>query len=375
VADGAEVTRLAFAADLHLGAGERLADQRAAWVEACEFAASSADALIVAGDIFHRARPTPEELAAFAAGLDAVGVVHAIPGNHDFGERVGITALEVIAKARDWVSVYMTPDVVQIGDALVGFLPWTPTKPTPDELVRIALGLRAKRPPFDSDIDLDRLLVAHWAISGSSLPNGASVEEVLRREPIIPADMIEACDFALALAGHIHKAQTMRPGVAYIGSLMPVDFSEADDEHGLVLWDSTRPREFTRRTIGSRQLVTIDAGRLDADGLGFEELANTIAELDEGAIVRVKYEATPDEHRRVDAGMIADLVAHAGGTLASVMPTIERAENQRGELLDEDATPVEQMQAWLAEQAGLDAATMQRMIDETARYVAEEAGS
>lgn len=368
------MTLVVVAADLHLGAGGRLDDQARAWMDACEYADEIDATLLVLGDVFHRARPTPAELAAFADGLDRLYCgndlssdplvrVHVIPGNHDYGERIGITAVEVIAGGRDWVAVHTRPTVIRLPGTTtrVGLLPWSPSRPTPDDLLAIARGMRA---------DGVEILGTHWAISGSTLPNGQGVDDLLRRETIIPAGDLQAIGFDLVLSGHIHKAQAIREGMQYVGSLTPVDFSEADDFHGLAVINTERPTVADWRAIESRRFVTLTINPESGVASGL-----TDADLPEGALVRVKYDATPEQHRMMDASAIADAVHAMGGELVGVMPTIHREASVRGEVIDEDASAVEQVQRWLADRAGIDEATVQRMVDETARYVAEEAGS
>ena len=90
---------LIHTADLHLGRmlyGERLLSDQAAILDQLKAAvtAESADALLIAGDVFDRAVPPAEAvdlldefLTAVVRDLDVPVVL--IPGNHDSADRIG----------------------------------------------------------------------------------------------------------------------------------------------------------------------------------------------------------------------------------------------------------------------------------------------
>lgn len=358
------MTGVAVVSDLHLGAGgnARLGAQRAAWLEAVGIANHEATSLVIAGDVFHRARPTPDELAAFADGLDALELpTIAIVGNHDVSNVNETTAVEVLMRHRNAMTACRQPQTFEANDYTVAVMPWSPLRPSSSDLLDVARSLYAR-----CNIGKPSLLVPHWAISGAVLPSGRRLEDV-SREVTLPVLELEAIGFDAIIAGHIHKPQVLGDGmtpIEYAGSLAAVDHSEAGDPHGVVVWHvEDGELEHVELEHGPR-FVTAD-------------LASTIdlydGELD-GAIVRVRYEAAPDEHRRVEAGAIIDRLTKAGASSVVIEPTIIRPENRRGVELEEDVTPLEAMQAWITQQAGIEPELAERMLAETSRYVDELRG-
>lgn len=355
------MTGVAVVADLHLGAGgnARLGAQRAAWLEAVELANHEASSLVIAGDVFHRARPTPDELGAFADGLDLLELpTIAIVGNHDVSNVNETTALEVLLRHRTQMTACRQPQTFESNEYTVAVMPWSPLRPSASDLLDVARSLYAR-----CDIAKPSLLVPHWAISGSVLPSGRRLEDV-SREVALPLLELEAIGFDAIIAGHIHKPQalgeSMTP-IEYVGSLAAVDHSEAGDAHGLVVWHVEEAELEHHELEHGPRFVT----------LGLEDLH----ELDtsyEGAIVRVRYTATPEEHRSVEAAAIMDSMI--GAAEVRIEPTILRDENRRGVELVEDASPLEAMQAWITQQAGISPELAERMLAETSRYVDEARG-
>lgn len=361
------MTTIAAVADMHLGAGgnARLEAQREAWLEAVSIANQEASSLVIAGDAFHRARPTPDELSAFTDGLDALEIpALAIVGNHDVSNANETTALEVLMRRRDRRLVACRqPQTFETPELTIAVMPWSPLRPSSSDLLDVARALYAACP-----ISKPSLLVLHWAISGATLPTGRRIDDV-SREVAIPPGELEGIGFDAILAGHIHKPQTFGGDVGgavggYVGSLAAVDHSEAGDEHGLVLWHvEDGELEWRELTSGPRFVTADYETTLDLfDG----ELA--------GAIVRVRYEATPEENRRIESSAMIDRLTKAGASSVTIEPTIIRPENRRGAELESDVTPLEAVQAWLAEQAGIEPELAERMLAETSRYVDELKG-
>lgn len=357
------MTGVAFVADLHLGAGAgRLEAQREAWLEAVGVVNTEAESLVIAGDVFHRARPTPDELDAFVDGVEQLEVpVVAIPGNHDFSNVSETTALEVILRGRSGMQVARYPQTFERPGYTLAVLPWSPLHPMAEDLLAAARALYLNCPA-----DVPCALALHWSIGGSVMPNGRRIEDVTR-ETMLPRAELETLGFDAVIAGHIHNAQSLGGGfvpIEYVGSLVPVDHSEADGRHGVLVWTPESSSIERFELEHGPRFVTLDLDELAGGDYDEEDVT--------GAIVRVRYTASRDEHRRIEAAHIFDQLSSAGEV--AVQPTIIREENARGAALGGDVSPVEAMQAWLVEQAGISPELGELMLAETSRYVDELAG-
>lgn len=253
--------RLLCFGDLHLGAGtdygrepgDRLRDQQDVLAMVVQLAnENDVDAVLFAGDAFHRRRPTPAELLAFARPLvELEAPLIAIAGNHDVESADLPTALEVFTNdashdSPGLLTLSTRPEVINLPGLAVATLPWTPVSRliaqrdggdrdrTHDEvaamLVAAARGLRAEIPA-----DTPAVLMLHWSISGASTPTGALTDEF--REVVLDVDELGALGFDAVVMGHIHRHQVLceEPWIGYVGSPLPVDFSEANTPHGCVL--------------------------------------------------------------------------------------------------------------------------------------------
>lgn len=374
------MTRLLCLADVHLGAGaamlapgERLSDQERVLSLIADLAWDrEVDAILVAGDVFHRPRPTPEELHAWRRFLGRLTCpVLAIVGNagHDIESDGRPSALELFAGGQ--VVVHRQPGLWGCKGVQVGTLPSTPigrlVAALPDtgrdELYQVAAELLVGQ-AAELRAQGASILVAHWSVSGAVTPTGMPVGPDFG--VVLPLAELEAQGWDAIVLGHIHKQQRLdagvvystRPGdmgadyqtapIFYCSSPMPQDFGEANDPHGVVILDDSSGMmhaEFV--AIPSRPLVTVEAG---ADELS-ESIANACvviaAELP-GAIVRLRYTASEEQHRRIDQHAIRAALMQAGAAAVRVEPTILRATRARGEGIAEAATLLDQVDLYLA---------------------------
>lgn len=247
--------KLLATGDWHCGSGldygrtpqDRLADQEQTYQRIVDVALEhDVDLVVLAGDLWHRRRPTPAELLAVARPLrrlraESTCDIVAICGNHDVESADTPIALELL---EDVVDVYRQPTIVETRGGALALLPWTPVSRlvasrnggdrddthalAGELLIESARELRAQH-------DGRLVLVPHWSIEGASTPTGILTDEF--REPVIPLAELVALGFDAVIAGHIHRQQVLNedPLVAYVGSPAPVDFSEGDTDHGCLL--------------------------------------------------------------------------------------------------------------------------------------------
>lgn len=86
--------------------------------------------------------------------------------------------------------------------------------------------------------------------------------------------------------------------------------------------------------IPSREFVTIGIGEDDLDA------------VTEGAIVRVRYQATEDEARRIDHEQLRREILSAGASRVTIEPTIIRKERARAQQISEQLSPIDALAAY-----------------------------
>jgi exonuclease SbcD len=400
--------RILATGDLHLGAspdlgprpGDRLADQERVWKQIARLAIEEeCEALLFAGDAFHRRRPTPSEILAFRSGLKILNEhdvdVVAIAGNHDV-ESAALPNALLTSEPHALYEVSSRPEIHALrgsGGVQVATLPWTPPaqlvasrnggdrdalhNDVAQLLLESARGLRAQIPA-----DKTAILLAHWSISGAVTPTGADVG--LFREPVLDAHALEALGFDFVVAGHIHKAQRLGPPTAYVdevparmfyvGSPCVVDFGEAQTEHGVWIVDVDEElAEFVE--IEDRPFVTVSVDlTTELPPQGDDEtdvIAATIAErlpLTD-AVIRIRYKASADQARRIDVGALRGFCADAGASkVYAVQAEIVREDRARVEGVDETLTELDALDRWIESQE-LGEAPATGLRERTSRYL------
>jgi len=392
------MSRLLCTGDWHVGSGldygrtpaDRLADQEAVIEKIVDLAIEhDVDALLLAGDFWHRRRPTPSELMAVARPLRRLAAestidVLAIPGNHCVeaaGMPTGIDLLEHIIDIHHEPGIWNAP-----GGTSVATLPWTPVSRLiasrgggdRDENHQLAAQLLIETArDLRGQIDGPAVLMLHWSVSGAATPTGVMTDDF--RETVIPLADLEALGFDAVVCGHIHKPQVLGGELVagmtgrtlfYVGSPAPVDFGESQSEHGVWLLDTAHwTAEFL--PIESRPFVTWDLDLTDGDAALYDTA--TVANLADDfadAVVRVRYTATEDQARRINHGDITKALYDAGAhKVYAIQPTIER-ENRARVAVDEDVTPLAAVEAW-AHANELSGEQHQALADLTTTYLQE----
>jgi exonuclease SbcD len=392
--------RVLCAADLHLhdwpglAPVDRLADQDAVLGQIVELTADrDVDAVLLAGDIFHRPHPTPRVLDVFdrfVRRLVKVGPldVVAICGNasHDIVNAEEYAALELFD---DLITVARGPRVINVRGAAIACLPSVPVSTLVaargggdrDEvnqdaallLLETARELRAQIPDGTPAV-----LAAHWSVSGAAFPNGLPVDAA--REPVLPLGELERLDYDAIVLGHIHRYQRLATiaddpicPLFYCGSPLPLDFGEAGYPHGVVILDvggDALVDEFV--PLESRPFVTLDAditGDTETTGLAYLDVgAAWNDEMAGGAIVRARIRATEQQWRRVDAHAIQSGLLDSGAARVVIQPDIVREDRARVEGLDEAVTELDAVGLYIDAQQ-IDEGRGEQLRDLTTSYL------
>lgn len=288
--------RLLHTSDWHVGRAlrgrDRSAEHRAVLAEIVEVARDGAvDAIIVAGDLFESAAPTPDaERIVYRALLDLAEVapVVVVSGNHDNDRRLAavepllglgrITTRAMLAKADEGgVMIVDGADGVQ---ACIALLPWISQRyiVRAEELMSVDAsdhpGLFADRlkdivAKLCEGFTADRvnIVAGHAMIHGGALGGGERLAHTLF-EYSLHATAFPANAHYVAL-GHLHRCQQLgnQPPVWYCGSPLQLDFSEADEDKCVLVVEATPS------TPATVERVPLRSGRR------LRKLAGTLADL------------------------------------------------------------------------------------------------
>ncbi|MCL5942104.1 MAG: exonuclease SbcCD subunit D [Actinobacteria bacterium] len=404
--------RLAHVADLHLGSGyhlgdedrggvnSRLRDFRDAWVRSCEqMVAERVDLVLFAGDAFRDSKPTPTEQQAFRDGLDVLCnadiTMVAIAGNHDLPRAPGRThALQIFDGYRGCVNVIDRPRViihevagVGSGSLAIACLPWVQRSHlaaadpefehlTLDEQNRLIVDLSlAVLRKLGAEAEtkagpLGSVLLAHGAIGGSAV--GAAGSTQFFREPVLPLSELRGLPHRYQAWGHLHRAQVLdgptnwAGRIRYSGSIERTDFAEANEQKGwwLVTLDDDPTRDtFEWRSSSPRPFVDLEL----PDPTAWEAEVSALNGAIPGAIVRIRYEATPEVARSIDHAAIRRAL-YQGGALKVHGPlaTLRHAVTERDSSLTEETDVWTGWVEWADRQglAGTDRRRLDRLVYE-----------
>jgi exonuclease SbcD len=363
------MTRIAFAADLHVdaygsridpatGLNARLVDYltTTAWM-ADEARHRGAEALVVAGDFTERRHPAPWLVSRIRGALSSFpGRQVYLRGNHD-GEIAGGSIVTLLddgfddpdESGRTGIS---RPRVEPIAfDVVLACIPhldrhWLRAQPgmekvpdaevyqaLGDQFLTIARGLYAEaRADYP---DAACVLVCHQTLAGAHMSE--SQQAFLGDLGlVVDARALAAVGFEGIVAGHLHRHQVVleEPPVLYPGSIERVDFGEEHETKGFVIAD-VEPGRFAWEFVATpaRRFVTVDYA---LDAVVFPDV--------EDAVVRAI---------NVDPGVATDDV-HKAMELAGAWDVVEirRLRTDAPEIaggLSESLGPLEALSAYFAD--------------------------
>jgi DNA repair exonuclease SbcCD nuclease subunit len=256
-------------------------------------AAGPLDGIVIAGDLFDHARPTPNELRIAAAlcdylgGCCLVGRVLMIPGNHDLPRNPGEASALVSLAWHPRVMLVEEPRVVEYAGVKVACLPY-PRRSAAREylgaevegqeigilsaaLTTLAIGMAAQ----GADV-----LLGHATIGGATVgaqPRAIEGDIEIGREAL--------AQFSAVMLGHIHKQQ---PG--YSGSPTVQDFGEEGEAKGGILHTRDDAGTWTRTPINvqGRTWRTIDVIA------GTDPTAHHLDNLTPGGVYRIRGDLPAD---------------------------------------------------------------------------------
>jgi len=312
--------RVLHTADLHIGdrrfgrfdpalaVNTRLADQRNCLRHLAELAiAEHADAVVIAGDIYHSKSPTPAEedvFAEFIASLSASDIhIFAIAGNHERptarGRASPLTHIDTLGLRHFHLMTDPGLKTIELpaGKLCVIGIPW----PLRRELAEVGLEGEVSDPAtWDEYISrrLDSLVPQIPTNSTAILTSHLWTSEVagrqpysVRGEPVARASTLAREPFRYIALGHIHKNTVAwnSPPIIYSGGIDRGDFTEADHKKGVVLVEFDGAATAWRFIeTPARQFISIEM-----DLSGFPQPVESVSERASsytiaGAVVRIE---------------------------------------------------------------------------------------
>ncbi len=309
--------RFLHTADWHVGklirGRSRVDEHRAVLGEIAEIAASErVDAVLVAGDLFETAAPTPESEAVVYDALLALAAtgahVVAVAGNHDNGQRLAAVApfaalgrvhlAGAVTRPHDGGVVHL--DARDGTRAEIALLPFVSQRGIlkADELMDLDADQRS--PAYADRVrrilghlcagfgpDTVNVVLAHAFVAGGTLGGGERTAHTIF-DYSVPATAFPVAAQYVAL-GHLHRAQDMAGAcpTRYPGSPLRLDFGEDDAACSVTIVDVAPGLPAEVRSVElreGRRLRTV-AGTL-------EELRAQAAADDDAWLRVIVHEAT-----------------------------------------------------------------------------------
>ncbi len=282
--------RILHTADWHvgktLGGRSRAAEHEAVLDEITLIARERAvELVVVAGDLFDTAAPSPEsERIVYQALLGLSGVAHTIviPGNHDNERRLAAVA-PLFAHTNVTAQPFLAPDCLRLSTVdgtpvRIALLPWLSQRHVikADQLMskdafehagtyaeRVNRIIASLATGFSDDAV--NLIVGHVTVAGATLGGGERTAQTIFDYWVDPT--VFPSEAHAVLLGHIHKAQSM-PGpcpIHYCGSPVQLDFSDTQATKSVLLIEAAPGNPAVIEAIdlhSGRELKTIE-GSLD----------------------------------------------------------------------------------------------------------------
>jgi len=213
------------------------------------------DVVLVAGDIFDHRMPKGEDLNRTTKILQRMSedgrLVIAITGNHDWSDLAsGINTFSSLVNVHLFTEIGMQVYTTRKGETLrIGTFPYLA------ERNFLYLGREERKEDLGRSLqdifndinsrflpDTVNIFLAHTFIEGAIL--GSAMKLSFASHFALPPSWLPNRAHYIAL-GHAHKAQKMDGSPApayYCGSIIRVDFSEANDKKGVYIIDATPDR-------------------------------------------------------------------------------------------------------------------------------------
>ena len=272
--------KILHTADWHVGktlGGRSRADEHEAVLDEITLIAREheVDLIVVAGDLFDTAAPSPDaERIVYQALLGLSGVAHTIvvPGNHDNERRLNAVA-PLFAHSNVTAQAFLAPECLQHTTAdgtpvRIALLPWLSQRYVvkADQLMakdadehsgtyaeRMKRIIASLTSGFSTDAV--NLVVGHVTVAGAALGGGERTAQTIFDYWVDPT--VFPAEAHAVLLGHIHKAQKMSGPcpIHYCGSPLQLDFGDVQDTKQVLIVEASPG------TPASIEAVELSSGR------------------------------------------------------------------------------------------------------------------
>ena len=215
------------------------------------------DIIIIAGDVFHQAKTWSDRglqetnaIVGYINQLSAIAPVCVLRGTPNHDGKMHYDLLSTALHGNDRVYIIDEPCVKNINNlAAVTFVPIF-DKTTHRMESDVPMDKEAENNYFsdkvrDAILDLKKeadaynlptILVTHYTVLGSIMPNGRTNIFATNEVVIDPVTLIQS-DYWLTCLGHVHKPQKIDscPNTFYSGSLCALTFNDERDPHGFYM--------------------------------------------------------------------------------------------------------------------------------------------
>jgi exonuclease SbcD len=250
--------RMMHTSDWHLGrtfhGQSLLADQESVLCAMADLAAAhEVDVMLISGDLYDRAVPSPEAVQCatrILGRIRAAGIsIVAISGNHDSAPRLGAFAEFLAAGGlhlRTAAGRAGEPVLLADPHGPVAFYPvpylepdlvrgtWDLPAPCSHQQVLTSAMTKARSDLAGRPAGTRSVVLAHAFVVGA-IAGGSERSIAVGGVESVSADVFDGFDY-VAL-GHLHGAQTVTDRVRYCGSPLPYAFSEAGQRKSVLLVD------------------------------------------------------------------------------------------------------------------------------------------
>lgn len=217
------------------------------------------DIIIIAGDVFHQAKTWSDRglqetdvIIKYISQLSETAPVCVLRGTPNHDGKMHFDLLSTALRNNKNVYIVDEPCVKNIDNkAAVAFVPIfdknlyrAENEDTLDKEAennyfcdKVRDTILDLKPEADS-YNLPTILVTHYTVLGSIMPNGKTNIFSNQEVTIDPVTLIQA-DYLLTCLGHIHKPQqlTVCNNAFYCGSLCALTFNDENDAHGFYIHD------------------------------------------------------------------------------------------------------------------------------------------
>ncbi len=190
--------------------------------------------------------------------------------------------------------------------------------------------------------DIPVILVGHLTVTGSTLSTG---QQMVGRDIELGAGDLRMAFADLVCLGHIHKVQSWGE-IFYSGSLTRLNFGE---EEAKGFWI----HELSGNNLTSSRFIETPARKMITVDLDNESTETELANIPEGACVRIKYQTTEDKVHTFDELSLKENLLNAGASEIKIEKTVIPVERVRAEGVSKLNSVEEKLRKW-AETTGIE---------------------